>query len=132
MLSGFHSLKQGKKASDKGFKMQAEALHRQFKAKKEVMERQSKSSIMDTYGNAAKQPDGDEARLLLGQTEGYVEYNAAGRVIKGEEIKVSHQLLSCFSLPRGALDFTAITGTPLSCICSFINCFHDPPEPSLE
>ena len=43
---------------------------------------------MDTYGNAAKQPDSDEARLLLGQTEGYVEYNAAGRVIKGEEVKV--------------------------------------------
>lgn len=43
---------------------------------------------MDRYGNAAKQPDNDEARLLLGQTEGYVEYNAAGRIIKGEEVKV--------------------------------------------
>ena len=68
--------------------LQAEALHRQFKAKKDVLEKQSASSIMDRYGNAAKQPDSDEARLLLGQTEGYVEYNAAGRVIKGEEVKV--------------------------------------------
>ena len=47
---------------------------------------------MDTYGNAAKQPDSDEARLLLGQTEGYVEYNAAGRVIKGEEVKARLKL----------------------------------------
>ena len=76
--------------------MQAEALHRQFKAKKEVVERQSKSAVMDRYGNAAKQPDSDEARLLMGQTEGYVEYNAAGRLIKGEEAKAS---LVTFSSP---------------------------------
>jgi pre-mRNA-processing factor SLU7 len=52
------------------------------------VEKQTKSSVMERYGNAAKQPDGDEARLLMGQTEGYVEYNAAGRLIKGEEAKV--------------------------------------------
>lgn len=43
---------------------------------------------MEMYGNAAKVPDSEEQQLLLGQTEGYVEYNAAGRVIKGEEAKV--------------------------------------------
>jgi len=72
---------------------QAEALHRQFKSKKEVVEKQSKSAVMERYGNAARQPDGDEARLLLGQTEGYVEYNAAGRLIKGEEAKVTTSYL---------------------------------------
>lgn len=68
---------------------QAEALHKQFKAKKEALERQGKGSIVERYGNAARTPDDDEAQLLLGQTEGYVEYNAAGRVIKGQEQKVS-------------------------------------------
>lgn len=51
------------------------------------MERQSKGAVMAKYGNAARTPDSDEARLLLGQTEGYVEYNAAGRLIKGQEAK---------------------------------------------
>ena len=68
--------------------LQAEALHRQFKAKKDAMEKQNKNAVMDKYGNAARVPDSDEARLLLGQTEGYVEYNAQGRVIKGQEAKV--------------------------------------------
>ena len=83
-------------------------MHRQFKAKKEVLERQSKSSVMDKYGNAARQPDSDEARLLLGQTEGYVEYNAAGRMIKGEEVKVRLQILSIalpFKCQRSKLSF---------------------------
>ena len=52
------------------------------------MEKQNKNAVMDKYGNAARVPDSDEARLLLGQTEGYVEYNAQGRVIKGQEAKV--------------------------------------------
>lgn len=82
------------------FPFQAEALHQQFKAKKDILEKQSKSSIMDTYGNAAKTPDSDEARLLLGQTEGYVEYNAAGRVIKGEEVKASLNSDSCLCVGR--------------------------------
>lgn len=68
--------------------MQAEALHRQFRAKKDVLENQTKKSVVEKYGNAAKAPDSEEQQLLLGQTEGYVEYNAAGRVIKGQESKV--------------------------------------------
>lgn len=87
--------------------MQAEALHRQFKAKKDVMEKQSKSSIMDRYGNAARQPDSDEARLLLGQTEGYVEYNVAGRVIKGEEVKVQ-SILKMLAHPSSCLNYTLV------------------------
>ena len=43
--------------------------------------------MLEAYGSAAqKQPD-DVA--LLGQTEGYVEYNAQGRVIKGQVLPVS-------------------------------------------
>ncbi|EIE20936.1 hypothetical protein COCSUDRAFT_30554 [Coccomyxa subellipsoidea C-169] len=61
---------------------QAEALFQQFKAKKEVLQGKSKEQVMAKYGSAAKQPD-DEV-LALAQSENYVEYNAQGRVIKGE------------------------------------------------
>ena len=69
--------------------MQAEALHRQFRAKKEQLENKTKVSVMEKYGNAAKAPDSEEQQLLLGQTEGYVEYDAAGKIIKGQEVKVN-------------------------------------------
>lgn len=62
---------------------QAEALYKQFKEKKEKLAVQSKQSIMDKYGDASsgKAPEG----LALGQTEQYVEYDRAGRLIKGTE-----------------------------------------------
>ncbi|KAK9817207.1 hypothetical protein WJX72_011073 [[Myrmecia] bisecta] len=64
---------------------QAEALHHQFRAKKEKLQVKNKDNIMATYGNASEKVD-DEA-LLLGQTEAYVEYDASGRVIRGVETK---------------------------------------------
>ena len=69
--------------------LQAEALHRAFKIKREQLAKQSKGSVKEKYGDAGLQPSSEEARLLLGQTEGYVEYNAQGKVIKGEEAKVN-------------------------------------------
>ena len=65
-----------------GERAQAEALFRQFKAKKEVLVGKSKESVAATYGSAA-QP-ADEAALLLGQTEAYVEYDARGRLLRGD------------------------------------------------
>lgn len=62
--------------------MQAEALFRQFKAKKEVLVGKSKESVVATYGSAAR--PADEAALLLGQTEAYVEYDARGRLLRGD------------------------------------------------
>ena len=61
---------------------QAEALFRQFKAKKEVLVGKSKESVAATYGSAAA--PADEAALLLGQTEDYVEYDARGRLLRGD------------------------------------------------
>jgi hypothetical protein len=54
--------------------LQAEALFRQFKGKKEMLQKQTKEQIMDKYGSAARAPD--EEVLALGQSEAYVEYNA--------------------------------------------------------
>ncbi|QDZ21066.1 pre-mRNA-processing factor SLU7 [Chloropicon primus] len=67
---------------------QAEALYKEFKAKKEKVVAKSKTNIEDVYGNAASKAKVDQ-RLLRGQTERYVEYNRRGQVVKGEEAKVT-------------------------------------------
>jgi pre-mRNA-processing factor SLU7 len=68
---------------------QAELLFKDFKAKKEKVTAKSKTSIEDKYGNAAaKNKFAADQRLLLGQTERYVEYNRKGQVVKGQEVKV--------------------------------------------
>lgn len=59
-----------------GEHLQAEALHRQFLTKKQVLEVKSKQAVQETYGNAAKVVDEKTAALLFGQSEKYVEYNA--------------------------------------------------------
>mmetsp|Transcript_8679 Transcript_8679/g.22403 ORF Transcript_8679/g.22403 Transcript_8679/m.22403 type:complete len:551 (+) Transcript_8679:68-1720(+) len=66
---------------------QAELLYQEFKAKKEKVVAKSKVNIAEKYGNAANK-DTMDARLLLGQTERYTEYNQRGQLIVGEETKV--------------------------------------------
>ena len=56
------------------YKLQAEALYQQFRAKKQVLQGKSKEQVMAKYGSAAKPPD--EEVLALAQSENYVEYNA--------------------------------------------------------
>jgi len=67
---------------------QAELLYKQFREKKEKLTGNTRAAIMDKYGDAAskeKPPEG----LLMGQTEKYVEYDRAGRVVKGGELAVA-------------------------------------------
>ncbi|DBA94522.1 hypothetical protein WJX77_001894 [Trebouxia sp. C0004] len=64
---------------------QAEILHQHFKNKKDKLQLKNKDTIMQQYGDAAEKAP--EEGLLLGQTERYVEYDAAGRVVKGQDIK---------------------------------------------
>lgn len=64
---------------------QAEILHQHFKTKKDKLQLKNKDTIMQQYGDAAEKAPEDG--LLLGQTERYVEYDAAGRVVKGQDIK---------------------------------------------
>ncbi|GLJ05215.1 hypothetical protein SUGI_0013910 [Cryptomeria japonica] len=63
---------------------QAELLYREFKIKKEKLKSQTKEDILRKYGNAASE-DKLPTELLLGQSERQVEYDRAGRVIKGQE-----------------------------------------------
>ena len=64
---------------------QAELLYKNFKVMKEKLKSQTKDTILEKYGNAS-----DENKLprelLLGQSERHVEYDRAGRIIKGQVI----------------------------------------------
>ncbi|KAI5394918.1 hypothetical protein KIW84_061510 [Lathyrus oleraceus] len=62
---------------------QAELLYKNFKIMKEKVRSQMKETILEKYGNAA---DWDKLprELLLGQSEMQLEYDRAGRIIKGQ------------------------------------------------
>ncbi|XP_004493322.2 pre-mRNA-splicing factor SLU7-like isoform X1 [Cicer arietinum] len=66
---------------------QAELLYKNFKVMKEKLKSHTKETIIEKYGNAA-----DEEKLprelLLGQSERQVEYDRAGRIIKGQEAAI--------------------------------------------
>jgi pre-mRNA-processing factor SLU7 len=64
---------------------QAEAAYKAFQMKKASLQGQTKSALLDKYGSAAEAPT--EEVLALRGTEAYVEYDAAGRVIRGQEVK---------------------------------------------
>ncbi|KAM7264049.1 hypothetical protein ACFE04_001732 [Oxalis oulophora] len=63
---------------------QAELLFKNFKVIKDKLKTKTKDTIMEKYGNAAS---GEEipVELLMGQSERQVEYDRAGRLIKGME-----------------------------------------------
>ncbi|KAG5187616.1 Pre-mRNA splicing Prp18-interacting factor-domain-containing protein [Tribonema minus] len=65
---------------------QAELLHRQFEARKDALKGDQRTRILEKYGGGgggAAGEGGIDPRLALGQSEAYVEYDRAGRVIKG-------------------------------------------------
>ncbi|GAB4821179.1 hypothetical protein N2152v2_008225 [Parachlorella kessleri] len=65
---------------------QAELAFRQFKQRKESAAQNSKASVAERYGDGGAQALPEDLKALA-QTEAYVEYDAAGRVIKGQEVK---------------------------------------------
>ncbi|KAF9609296.1 hypothetical protein IFM89_015541 [Coptis chinensis] len=62
---------------------QAELLYKNYKVIKEKLKTKTKDTIMEKYGNAAAEEEIPK-ELLLGQSEKQVEYDRAGRVIKGQ------------------------------------------------
>lgn len=64
---------------------QAELLFKNYKIIKENLKYQNKETIMQKYGNAASE-EVLPRELLLGQSEKEVEYDRAGRIIKGQEV----------------------------------------------
>ncbi|KAF5741900.1 pre-mRNA-splicing factor SLU7 [Tripterygium wilfordii] len=63
---------------------QAELLYKNYKVIKEKLKHRTKDTIMEKYGNAANEEE-IPRELLLGQSEKEVEYDRAGRIIKGQE-----------------------------------------------
>ncbi|PPD79477.1 hypothetical protein GOBAR_DD23591 [Gossypium barbadense] len=63
---------------------QAELLYKNYKVIKEKLKSKTKDTIMEKYGNAATEEE-IPVELLLGQSERQVEYDRAGRIIKGME-----------------------------------------------
>eukprot|EP00873_Tetraselmis_striata_P001944 jgi/Tetstr1/422208/TSEL_013060.t1 len=83
-----HSHKAFDKGQDihlQGVPSQAEVLYKSYKEKKTKLDTKNVVNIQEKYGNAAQ--DKPEEVFLLGQTEKYVEYDRAGRLIKGTESK---------------------------------------------
>ncbi|KAI3877666.1 hypothetical protein MKW98_020147 [Papaver atlanticum] len=66
---------------------QSELLYKNFMENKQKLKLQTKDIIMKKYGNAATEED-IPRELLLGQSETQVEYNRAGRIIKGQEMHI--------------------------------------------
>jgi len=84
-LHSVHASERGQDIHMQGAPSQAEHLYREFKQRKEKLEDKISSKIIDRYGDAsanaeAGAPDRD---MLLGQTETFVEYDRAGRVVNG-------------------------------------------------
>lgn len=67
----------------------AELLHKQYKQKKELLNKQTKQEVLEKYGSATEAAPEDVAALQ--QTERYVEYDRMGRVVKGQEVKARSQ-----------------------------------------
>ncbi|KAL6956575.1 hypothetical protein U1Q18_040657 [Sarracenia purpurea var. burkii] len=63
---------------------QAELLYKNYKVNKDKLKSQVKETIVEKYGNAASEEQLPK-ELLLGQSEREVEYDRAGRIIKGQE-----------------------------------------------
>lgn len=61
---------------------QAELMYKNYMVIKEKLKSQMKDAIMEKYGNAATEEELPQ-ELLLGQSEKQVEYDLAGRDVKG-------------------------------------------------
>ena len=66
-----------------GLPSQAELLHKEFKRRKEELERKKETAVTDRYGDAADVMP--EELKVVAATEHYVEYDATGRVLRGAE-----------------------------------------------
>ncbi|KAF8392197.1 hypothetical protein HHK36_022539 [Tetracentron sinense] len=65
---------------------QAELLFKNYKVIKEKLKSKMKDTVLEKYGNAASEEELPR-ELLLGQSEREVEYDRAGRIIKGQFAK---------------------------------------------
>lgn len=72
---------------------QAELLYKNYKVIKDKLKSKMKDTVLEKYGNAASEEELPR-ELLLGQTERQVEYDRAGRVVKGMVCNGTYYLVS--------------------------------------
>ena len=65
---------------------QAELSFKAVQERKKMLQQANTKSVLDKYGNAADAPSAD--LKAVAQTERYTEYDARGRVVRGQEVKV--------------------------------------------
>lgn len=83
-IHAWESFEKGQDIHMQAAPSQAELLYKNFKVIKENLKSQTKDTILEKYGNAANEEEFPR-ELLLGQSEREVEYDRAGRIIKGQE-----------------------------------------------
>ncbi|KAM0966636.1 hypothetical protein ACFX2J_022177 [Malus domestica] len=83
-IHAWEALEKGQDIHMQAAPSQAELLYKNFKVIKEKFKSQIKDAIMEKYGNAATEEQLLK-ELLLGQSENQVEYDRAGRVVRGME-----------------------------------------------
>lgn len=81
---------------------QAELLYKNYKINKEKLKAQTKGDIREKYGNAASD-DTLPRELLLDQSEKEVEYDRAGRIVKGQ-VTNYHSKICFLVFVRARLD----------------------------
>ena len=73
---------------------QAELLFKNYKVIKDKLKNNTKDTIMEKYGNAASE-EALPRELLLGQSEREVEYDRAGRIIRGQVRYLDRRSFCC-------------------------------------
>ncbi|KAL2934747.1 Pre-mRNA-splicing factor SLU7-A [Bienertia sinuspersici] len=86
-LHAYEAFDKGQDVHMQAAPSQAELLYKNFKVNKEKLKSHVKDTIMEKYGNAATEEE-IPRELLLGQSDRQVEYDRAGRVIKGQDIAI--------------------------------------------
>lgn len=81
-IHAWEAFEKGQEIHMQAASSQAELLYKNYKVIKEKLKSQMKETITEKYGNAASEEELPR-ELLLGQSERQVDYDRAGRVIKG-------------------------------------------------
>ncbi len=107
----------------------AELSFKAVQERKKMLQQANTKSVLDRYGNAADEPSAD--LKAVAQTEQYAEYDARGRVVRGQDVKVvsryeedvligNHTAIwgSWYDIPSGTWGYACCHGTTKGSYCT--------------
>lgn len=107
----------------------AELSFKAVQERKKMLQQANTKSVLDRYGNAADEPSAD--LKAVAQTEQYAEYDARGRVVRGQDVKVvsrydedvlvgNHTSIwgSWYDIPSGTWGYACCHGTTKGSYCT--------------